>query len=251
MLVAALAVLAGCAAPLALDATDGVYALGHRSFDAGRCAEARETLTAFMRSSCMQVEPASGCQRAAWMKMQCALKDDHPALAMVDAAAPGAGPPRPELEPSTEALRQKARAILDARWETQQRPAKLDVALFNELPKAYRLVSVDLTLDGRLTPPLPVAEPFVEPFVEVLAFVMDVPAGDHVLSMTAVVEFGNRVSGQYRMVMKSSQAVAVREGERAHIVAKTQARKNAPPLALPPERIAEDFVVTPETARER
>ena len=190
-----------CGTTAALDAKDRTYVRGLESFRDGRCAEARESLTTFERSSCTSAQPHSGCQRAAWTKVLCDLKEGKPGQAIVDAQGDEhLGAPRPELDPPLSMLRQQARAALDDAWASADHSGKLAVTFSDETTGPYRLTSIAASLDLR---------PGVHPSVpgrndETSVFDTDIPPGNHVLVVVA--EFTAELKrGRYTMTAKSAQ----------------------------------------------
>ncbi len=233
-----------CAATVALDARDRTYVRGLESFRDGRCADARESLTTFERSACTRAEPQSGCQRAAWTKVLCDLKEDRPGQAIVDAQGDEhLGPPRPELVPSLGALREQARAALDASWASADHSGKLTVTFADETTAPYRLTSIAASLDLRsgLHPSLPGRKD------EAPVFDVDIPPGNHVLFLVA--QFSAELKrGRYDMTVRSAQTFSVKAHEPVRIKVRTYLWE-APPLASAPDRIAFDFQVTPDSAK--
>jgi hypothetical protein len=237
--------VSSCAATVALDAKDRVYVRGLESFRDGRCAEAHETLTAFERSSCSGPQPESGCQRAAWTKILCDLKEGRPGRAIVDARSDELlGPPRPELDPSVSELRARARAALDGAWASADHSGKLAVTFGDDTTGAYQLSSIAVSLDLRpgSYPGSPAGHD------EVPVFDTDIPPGNHVLVL-AVRFTADLKRGRYTTAAKSAQTFTVKAGESVRIKMRTYLRNDGPPLAGFPDLLALDFQVTPESAK--
>lgn len=241
----ACALAGGCATTVSLDAKDRVYVRGLESFRDGRCAEALESLTAFERSSCSGPQPESGCQRAAWTKVQCDLKDGRPGQAIVDARSDELlGPPRPELDPTVSALRERARAALDEAWASADHSGKLAVTFGDDTTGAYLLSSIAVSLDLRPTvyPSLPAGHD------EAPVFDTDIPPGNHVL-VVAVRFAADLKRGRYTTTKKAAQTFTVKAHESVRIKLRTYLREDGPPLAIFPDLLAVDFQATPESAK--
>jgi hypothetical protein len=191
------------------------------------------------------VEPQSGCQRAAWTKTLCDLQEGKPGQAIVDAQADEhLGPPRPELDPPLSALRQQARAALDEAWASADHSGKLTVTFVDEMTGPYQLTSIAASLDMRpgVHPRLPGRND------ETPVFDIDVPPGNHVLVLVA--RFSAELKrGRYDMTAKSAQTFSVKAHESVRIKMRTYFW-DTPAFAAPPDRIAVDFQVTPESAKQ-
>jgi hypothetical protein len=230
----AAAALAGCATTAALDSRNADYRRGVESYAAGNCEEALAKLEAFIETSCSGEQPVAGCQRASWTRMLCYLRDDRPGDAVLSYDVPAAGSPRPELDPPTKTLLERAESKLDAMWASSDRSAKLTVDFRNDLTMPVRLDAIGASLDTRPTPVLSLD-------ASLPSFSMDIPAGNHVLTF-AVKLSGAMKGGHYEIATKSAQAFSTRSGEPVRVTVKMYERESAP-LASADQRIALDFVV--------
>jgi hypothetical protein len=212
----AVALIAGCATTVALDSTDRRYVQGLESYRAGRCSGTKDSLFDFYRS-----EAIVHSDRSVHL-----------------------GVPRPELDPPTSVLKERARATLEAAWASTDRSGKLRTAFINEMDHAYRLESASVSLDLReakqLGPSLPGDEMAV--------YDLNVPAGNHVLHLIARIRADVKGVGLFLIVSKGAQSLTVKAGESVRVLMRTYLTSTEL-RAFPPERVAFDFVVTPTSAK--
>jgi hypothetical protein len=235
-------VFAGCATAATLDSTNDAYVHGLESYSAGHCAQARESLVKFRQSSCSSGTPGSGCQRATWMEVQCDLKEDRPAEAIVASnELDRLGPPRPELDPPLRTLRERAIAALRARWLSPETPVKLVATFRDDTGGRYSLDSISMSVDLL---PASHAPPATH---EWIVLQTSLPPGDHFVTLTA--RFRGKVrGGSFQMTTRSAQTFLSKPGETIRIAARTYLRDDLP-LAAPPDLLAVDFDVTPASAK--
>lgn len=220
-----LAALAGCfAAPL--ESTDARYRLGIAKFEAEQWPQSREALRSFLDASCVPAAvpfagEAVGCQKALWAMLLGDLMAGRPDLALVDATLhPSVGDPRPELEPSVAALRERAAHEIQAGWARPERPSRIAVFHHDETAARYRLARVTCSVDEREPVDIPVGQWASEDVVVNLP----APAGVHVLSLSSTYESAPGAAPSYRFTVRSVYPFATRAEDTTTLVVTTRDR---------------------------
>jgi hypothetical protein len=229
-------VLGAACAAVAPETKDPAYVRARSSYEAGRWSEAQDSLEAFLDNECRN-GPATGCERAVWMKVQADLQVNRPALAAADAdRARVLGPPREHLEPPLAALRARALTQIEAQDQAGERTAHLEASFRDEVNASCQIVAFTFSLDldpaqvvplDRLDGRARLFDPAVTP-------------GDHLLAVSARFECKLK-DGTLEMLGRGSHAFLVGTEQPVKVLVRSYLRTDMLPLASLPEKLAFDF----------
>jgi hypothetical protein len=228
------ALLAACA-HVTPESKDPTYVRGRSDYVAGRWPEAQESLGAFLESNCRS-GPATGCERATWMKVQTDLQMQRPAQAVADAdRGKLLGPPKEPLDPPLAALRAQALTQL-AGLEGDQRTARLEVSFRDDTRAGCQLLAFTFALNLAAAQ----AVPLDRLDGRSLLFDPQVRPGDHLLMVSASFECPIKV-GTAEMLRRASHAFLVDPAKPVKVLVRTYVRTDMAPLAPLPDKVAFDF----------